>query len=584
MQLLESVLQFNAGTHPLTPNQTNSFPELYVNYQYTNEGAWSRYSIFIHPKMSVLINKLELHFSLEVADNTRFLNGGYQSWSETRWVKPGQPRQRLKKIARPAMGWYGDQYFLDLPEGVTHSWTYAMFQSNSERLTLLGSLTESTGFTRFFYNPEKKVLTVSKELNDLLLSHSFPALDLWVGSGPARKVWDAYAAEWQVPVRIGHPAVGWNSWYRYFNKITATKLEEDCISFAGLTAEIPTDTPRYFQIDDGWQQEIGDWMPHPKRFPQGLSPIAATATACGLTPGIWIAPFIAAKHSQLMRQHPDWIMKDRKGQPVRVGWNPLWRKKGSMPLTSGWYYALDPYHPGVKGYLTAVFLQLGSSFELFKLDFLFAACLAPPEGKTRGQVMQDALQFLRRCLGDRKIIACGVPLGAAIGLADYCRIGGDVSLQWDNPLMRFLGHREMTSTLGSLRNTLSRWELNRRLLGSDPDVFVLRKQGHQLSPLQQETLLLVNALLGQALFTSDDTGSYTSTLRNQFYHAVSLLGSTIYRVEMVQEDVYLIEFQPLKYPNRQYARVNLNNHSIALNQENGEKITLAAGQILLSSN
>jgi hypothetical protein len=94
----------------------------------------------------------------------------------------------------------------------------------------------------------------------------------------------------------------------------------------------------------------------------------------------------------------------------------------------------------------------------------------------------------------------------------------------------------------------------------------------------------VNALLGQALFTSDDTGSYTSTLRNQFYHAVSLLGSTIYRVEMVQEDVYLIEFQPLKYPNRQYARVNLNNHSIALNQENGEKITLAAGQTLLSSN
>ena len=43
------------------------------------------------------------------------------------------------------------------------------------------------------------------------------------------------------------------------------------------------------QLDDGWQQEWGDWLtPHAKRFPNGLAPLTK-AVGCFEEP-----PFVAA--------------------------------------------------------------------------------------------------------------------------------------------------------------------------------------------------------------------------------------------------------------------------------------------------
>ena len=59
--------------------------------------------------------------------------------------------------------------------------------------------------------------------------------------------------------------------------------------------------------------------------------------------------------------------------------------------------------------------------------------------------MADAMDFLRECAGDAMILGCGVPLASAFGKVEYCRIGCDVSLDWnDKPHMRLM-HRERSA-------------------------------------------------------------------------------------------------------------------------------------------
>ena len=118
------------------------------------------------------------------------------------------------------------------------------------------------------------------------------------------------------------------------------------------------------------------------------------------------------------------------------------------------------------------------------------------------------MDFLRECAGDALILACGVPLASAFGRADYCRIGCDVSLDWDDkPYMR-LAHRERMSTKTTILDTVFRRQLNGRAFLSDPDVFLLRSYGTTMTTSQKMALGEVNASAGSVLFTSDDMAFY----------------------------------------------------------------------------
>ena len=119
------------------------------------------------------------------------------------------------------------------------------------------------------------------------------------------------------------------------------------------------------------------------------------------------------------------------------------------------------------------------------------------------------MDFLRECAGDALILGCGVPLAPAFGKVDYCRIGCDVGLDWnDKPHMRLM-HRERVSTKNSLLNSVFRRQLDKRAFGNDPDVFLLRPCNNYLSDEQKNCLAEVNSLMGSVLFTSDNFYDYT---------------------------------------------------------------------------
>ena len=182
-------------------------------------------------------------------------------------------------------------------------------------------------------------------------------------------------------------------------------------------------------------------------------------------------------------------------------------------------------------------------FRLLKLDFLYAVCLFPPKNKTRGQVMHDAMAFLCGIIQPHaQILACGIPLAAAFGRVDYCRIGADTHRAWEHFWLHLARHRERVSTQLALRNTLGRHHLNGRVFANDPDVFILRESGTKLSETQRHTLFTMNILLGNLWFSSD-TISELSTDTQAIYASLStLLSRKLTRIEQ-GDDCCILYFE-----------------------------------------
>ncbi|MBP6810965.1 MAG: hypothetical protein KA138_05580, partial [Saprospiraceae bacterium] len=241
MRFLQAILTLNGKAHPLLPNRANTFEEIYADFQLNEESGGTRYSVFLHPKQDVTVQRLEIQFDLPLSPDARFFANGYQSWSESQLLKVTEGIPRLRSIARRHMGLYGDEHIKGIPrgEGYLHSWTYTFVSRNAvpgqfpeQRSGILcGSLSERTGFTLFLYDHHRGILTVRKDMDNLALKHSFPALDFWVGEGEEHALFDAYFKACEVPPPTAPPAFGWTSWYNHFTNISEAVLLGNLESF-----------------------------------------------------------------------------------------------------------------------------------------------------------------------------------------------------------------------------------------------------------------------------------------------------------------------------------------------------------------
>lgn len=295
--------------------------------------------------------------------------------------------------------------------------------------------------------------------------------------------------------------VGWCSWYYYFNKISPEVLRRNLAIATEKRLRFDI-----FQIDDGWQRSIGDWTETAPQFQEEMKPLADEIREAGYTPGLWLAPFIAAKNSSIF-QKPGWVLKNAKGRPVVAGHNPAWK---------GRYYALDLTHPEVAAYLEQVFRTVSREwgYRYLKLDFLYAASLP---GKRYDptlnplQVLRRALEEVRRAAGaDTRIMGCGMPISAGVGLVDAARVSCDVAPRWgQSRIDRLLRSDSNLETRGAIRNTLLRSHMNRRFWHNDPDCLMLRKENTELGSIERETHRAAVLYAGGSLFVSDDLGLYS---------------------------------------------------------------------------
>jgi len=76
-------------------------------------------------------------------------------------------------------------------------------------------------------------------------------------------------------------------------------------------------------LDDGWQNNYGDWQLDPKKFPHGDSDIKAMVNRIhqeGFKAQLWWSPFSAVPDSKLLTDEPDLALRNRDGSRRKISW------------------------------------------------------------------------------------------------------------------------------------------------------------------------------------------------------------------------------------------------------------------------
>src|SRR5574344_259560 len=214
--------------------------------------------------------------------------------------------------------------------------------------------------------------------------------------------------------------IGWCFWYWYSQDISENDIHEN------LELSKNKDFIKYIQIDDGYQTHMGDWLSFSDKFPNGLENLIKEIHSLGKEPAIWVAPFIASPESTLVKEHPDWFVRDDNGNILTA--NDL--------TYGGWrdtpWCLLDFTQKEVNDYICRVFTYF--KHELGIIYFKFDACYC---GAIKGCKFKNNVSRIynyRTCLkmildtvgSDGFILGCNAPLWPSLGLVHAMRVSDDI--------------------------------------------------------------------------------------------------------------------------------------------------------------
>jgi len=480
--------------------------------------------VTLTPKKSLTINSADINGDWCCSKKDRILLNGYQSWTDTCELTVKSRLyglRRIPKIAIKSFGIhrYGDYHIVDYTgkKGILHGFSYGYIRRGST-IDFIGSLNERTGYTIIRLDANKQKVRIEKDCANLVISDEYELFSLALLTGSDDEVFDRWFSMMGIETPRHKPLRGYTSWYNHYPNINEDIISRDLDGMSNLPLE-----PDIFQIDDGYQTAVGDWLSiDSKKFPNGLKPIVEKIHSRGMLAGLWLAPFLCEVNSEIYKNKKEWLLKDKDGNLQYAGRN--W--SGS--------YALDLENPEVRAYLKTVFDTVLNDwgFDFVKLDFLYAASYLNTAEKTRGQYMCEAMDFARELVGEKFILGCGVPLWPSFGKVDYCRIGCDVGLDWnDKPIMRII-HRERISTRNAVLDSTFRRQLDGRAFWNDPDVFLLRYNNLKLSEKRKRQLATVNGLFGSVLFMSDDAGKYDEKQKKLYADTMALADADVTNISI----------------------------------------------------
>ena len=248
---------------------------------------------------------------------------------------------------------------------------------------------------------------------------------------------------------------GWCSWYCFGPEVTVNDINRN---MAFIKKNIPQ--LRYIQIDDGYQSHMGDWLETGKSFGGSIQKILKGIREQGFEPAIWVAPFICDSNSTIYKQHPDWLVKDKTGKPLR----------SDKVSFGGWrlapWYVLDGTNPNVQHHLTAVFAKMRNEWgcTYFKMDANFWGAIQGgvfyDSHATRVTAYRSGMKAIRKGAGNAFLLGCNHPLWPSLGLIDGSRSSLDIDRSW-----------ESFTSIGK-ENLYRNWQ-NGHLWWNDPDCIVL---------------------------------------------------------------------------------------------------------------
>jgi hypothetical protein len=179
----------------------------------------------------------------------------------------------------------------------------------------------------------------------------------------------------------------------------------------------------------------------------------------GLTPGVWTAPFQVADRSWVYENHRDWLVRNAKGEPIRIG-----QVQGADRL-----FVIDATNPEAQDYLSKTYSALVNEWNsgYIKLDFMEDTAV---EGfyyrpnTTALEAQRIGLQIIRQAVGEQVLLdKDGSPMLNPVGIVDSGRISLDT------------GHT-FEATRDAAPGIAARYYMNRNFFISDPDAFCVSTQ------------------------------------------------------------------------------------------------------------
>jgi len=149
------------------------------------------------------------------------------------------------------------------------------------------------------------------------------------------------------------PTFVYNTWHPFGKDINEKLIME----LAKASAEAGM---KEFVIDDGWQDNYGDWGINKTKFPNGLKPVFDYIKSLGMKPGLWVSVGSASSVSKVYHEHPEWFVRDKNGNFANLHLEDAKDEIRSACYSTGW-----------KNYIKNILLKLSLEYglEYMKLDF-----------------------------------------------------------------------------------------------------------------------------------------------------------------------------------------------------------------------
>jgi alpha-galactosidase len=254
------------------------------------------------------------------------------------------------------------------------------------------------------------------------------------------------------------PLMGWWSWTAYYFGLT----EAAALTNAQWEAEhLKALGYNIFHMDEGYQYARGEYItPNATHFPRGVGPLEYEVRGLGLVPAIWTAPFEVSERAWVYENHPDWLVKNAKGQPIHAG---------TVTHGKDQLFMLDTTNPGAQDYLRKTYSTLVKEWGIryIKMDFMDDSAIEgffyKPD-TTAMEAQRIGLGIIRETVGDDVYLdKDGSVMLNPVGYVDYGRTSLDT------------GHTYSASKEAA-PGIAARYYMNRNFFVADPDAFTVSTQ------------------------------------------------------------------------------------------------------------
>ena len=499
---------------------------------YTVKSGENTYELYATSRLSPAAISVRIPVTLEEGEVV-FMNG-FQSETDSREMTVNEKMRGVDAVSDYARHVYtevvgGDYSIVKYKNkpGVVHGFSYCYFR-NGDKFRFFGSLDESTGYTVFKYDAGAATLKVSKDIEGVKTFDNYKVMALFYAEGSEDEVFDKWfeaigkSENPPAPEILGYSTEKLDV---IDEKIVLRKL-------SAVNRCFPI-KPNAFIVDGDYCVD-GSWLePYLDKFPGGMRRISDKIKASDMMSGICISPFTIDEESEIFVKHKDWILSMPNGRFVKAKKN---------------FYVLDAENEEVRAYVREVIhtILFMWGFDIIKLDNLYVAGITCGNGKSRGEKMCSAMNFLRECCGGKLMYVDHTPLMPAFGVADYCSISCAAVANRAPVAYAKRFYRESASVRNAAADIVFRRGLNKRAFLSVPCGISFDDKefffDDNLNSAEQNVLTNIEGLFTSVLIFHDSGAAYDQKKKRRFVKTCSLAKAKNVTVDKT-EDGFIVNYK-----------------------------------------